>query len=310
LDIYYEAPFIHSLHRRYSVKIAFAFASLTGLALIGTTLAAGPVIQSSNLTPIGTKYQAQNLTSTAKIDPGSAGENQTWNFSTLAVSQTGIPIEVIDPATVPTDIAAYVPTANRWEKNSTGSKTGSYNAYLVSGTECALLALGVYENSDLVINYLAVYNPPLAQIYFPTTYGNTYTDSVKVSSGPVVHATATYDGYGTLVTPFGTYTNVLRARSVSDNGHIVYGWCTSNPYLSILTITDSIRVSINNLEPSSVLTPKAMHLAGIAKAMVPMAGTFDLLGRLQKTVLSAGSNAFIFNGRNGAVLLTKMKNGR
>jgi hypothetical protein len=46
--------------------------------------------------------------------------------------------------------------------------------------------------------------------------------------------TTTYDAYGTVITPFGTYTNVIRQKYEDSTG-ISYTWFKANPFSPILS---------------------------------------------------------------------------
>jgi hypothetical protein len=63
---------------------------------------------------------------------------------------------------------------------------------------------------------------------FPFNYLDTYSDPYVNTNGSYT-CTPTYDGYGTIITPAGTFTNVARVAYV-DGGNTYYEWfSTGNP---------------------------------------------------------------------------------
>lgn len=77
---------------------------------------------------------------------------------------------------------------------------------------------------------LMFYPNPRTQIEFPLTYQNTFTDTYQrtadfgggasnVENGTI---STVVDGYGTIITPAGTYENVLRIKEISEGTLEVY----------------------------------------------------------------------------------------
>ena len=68
------------------------------------------------------------------------------------------------------------------------------------------------------------------------------TDTYEFQDDPtVITATSTYDGYGTLITPYNTFTNVIRQKSVQNYSNAItttfYTWYTTNPFKTIMSFT-------------------------------------------------------------------------
>jgi hypothetical protein len=94
------------------------------------------------------------------------------------------------------------------------STPGSGVTYIKTSST-AMQYYGAAPESGTVI---MSYDNPEDQLRFPFTYNDTYTDSwaTEFVSGTTFYrtgtTTVTADGYGTLITPGGTYTNVLRVH--------------------------------------------------------------------------------------------------
>lgn len=173
----------------------------SALAPIG--LIAQPTLTASGINPvIGdvlTTHTAQY------VAPGSAGANQTWNLaftSSGSASSTGVaPSSTPYSSSFPTASVAFGPTTWAYYKTSS-------TAYQMNG---------VVNSSGTVIAYSDLED----MLRFPTAYNSSYTDTW---SSTFVQATYTYyrtgtttvtaDAWGTLTTPAGTFSNVMRVHFV------------------------------------------------------------------------------------------------
>ncbi len=177
---------------------------LASLALAGATAFAQPTITATGINPqIG---ETVNVYSGAFQNPGGGGANQTWNLSALAGSP-GELYTCVSPSS--TTNASSFPNANV----AVVAAAAGTRYYATSAS--ALTSWGAVTPSSVFPNSNAE-----DIVRFPFTNGNTYTDSwasqyttsvVTYRSGTT---TVTADGYGTLTTPAGTFTNVLRVHFV------------------------------------------------------------------------------------------------
>lgn len=140
-------------------------------------------------------------------DPGPAGANQTWNFSSLNVLGGSLFEVYSNPAT--TAYAASFPNANLAFTDSSGkvsyySSNSSYHQEVGTGSP----------------GNTYVYASPLDVMHYPLVY----TDDFTTSNSTIVPAQTFYwtynrnihvtaDAYGTLQLPSGTYNNVLRVKT-------------------------------------------------------------------------------------------------
>jgi hypothetical protein len=159
------------------------------------------------------------------IYPGEPGENQTYDFSGFQDSGEDT-VYFLDPSQTP--YASYFP-------NSTGARyqsTDSSYAYLIESTnklEIEGMILPVPISTEKMV---AQASDPITQFTFPMTYETTFDDLGQFSTNSIyfhqeisqdpytyfdsVRVNISYDrsslvdGWGTLMTPFGTSFSVLR----------------------------------------------------------------------------------------------------
>lgn len=174
------------------------------LLLASASIFAQPTIQSSDFYPtIGESF---TLNYGSYIAPGLAGSNVTWDLSGLAASST-ITVSALaaNPSFPGTDL--------------TLTYSGQSSIY-VDFTPTEYLVNGLFQVPS---NTTITYSDPMKYYEFPMNMGESYTDNFAATfttsgfnftrSGTI---SCEVDGYGTLITPSGTHTNVLRVHSVQD----------------------------------------------------------------------------------------------
>lgn len=177
---------------------------LIAFGLLPFAAAAQPTLTASGINPVIGDVLTTHTTQ--YVSPGSAGANQTWNLSAMTSSgssaSTGVaPSSTPYSSSFPTASVAFGPT--------------SYVYYKTSSS--AFQMNGIVNGAGTVIAYSDLED----MLRFPTAYNNSYTDSW---SATFVQASYTYyrtgsttvtaDGWGTLTTPAGTFTNVMRVHFV------------------------------------------------------------------------------------------------
>lgn len=140
--------------------------------------------------------------STAQINPGTAGTGVTWDLSTMGNSNQ-VTVDVT------TNSGGPFPSANTKATQSNGGVI-YYNQ-----TASVLEVLGINAVSTVFS-----YSNPATYLQYPLTSGTNYTDqfacTFTVSGFNFTRTGSTqseFSGYGTLITPLGTYTNVVRLKS-------------------------------------------------------------------------------------------------
>jgi hypothetical protein len=141
--------------------------------------------------------------------PGTAGPAQSWDFSSLTTDSL-IDITFVDPATTPD--AASFPLATIAADNDSGY---AYSAFGATGGQF----LGLSFTGLATI----VYSDPMQMVVYPATHLTTWTDAFAANftiGGFPISRTGTIsaevDGYGTLIMPYGTLSDVLRVSYVED----------------------------------------------------------------------------------------------
>ena len=182
-------------------KLLLSIAGLLVLSLASTA----QTITIGQMTPqIGDAY---TLADCDHFSSGAAGSNQTWNLSGLTANETNI-FTITNPAGLPG--ADNFPNAS-FASVITGQQAIGYSNVVANRIE----TLGMYSPQGLTI-----YADPITEFEFPLSYQSTYADSFERSTdmggGTIVKETGDVsvlvDGAGTLITPAGTFTDVLRLK--------------------------------------------------------------------------------------------------
>ncbi len=156
------------------------------------------------------------------VNEGNSGINQTWNFGSANPSGTSLLLQYVNPSTTP--YATNFPSATvTLDLTSTGF--GNYSYYETSSNQTQLLG---YFLNDGVNDYMYYYSNPQTVMSYPFTYNTAVTDlfarTLSVTFGGVTvemhrygSTTITGDGYGTVITPAGTFNNVLRTVTIENS---------------------------------------------------------------------------------------------
>ncbi len=175
--------------------------------LLSIVTFAQPTITSSVAGGIGDNFSSTYV-ETEDFDPGAAGAGVTWDFSGITTSGTLNEYSFVDPST--TGHAAEFPGAN-----VASEADGNYVYFKISPSEYTLF--GVWVPTTTIY-----YSDPEELYVFPMTYGTTNSDDLYsefYSGGDFIRSGSNElnaDGYGTLILPSGTYTNVLRVKIEQD----------------------------------------------------------------------------------------------
>lgn len=144
-----------------------------------------------------------NRVLTNSFSQGSSGTGQTWNISTL--TGTSSSATVVSVGSTPN--GTNHPLSNIAFVDGT-----NYLYYKTSST--------AYQLYGVEVSVSIVYSNPEDFMRYPFSYTNTYTDTwaATFTSGVFFNrkgsTTVTADGTGTLITPNGTISNVIRVHSV------------------------------------------------------------------------------------------------
>lgn len=159
-------------------------------------------LTNNSLPAIGSSYQFNQVTGTI-VHPGAGGANQTWNFQALANSGLLVYEVIPQSSLTATDISTF-PTANYFIQSYYSGSPLGINFKEVQSTR--LLYHGQKGSGG---NY-TVYSPPEVDYEFGMTLGSVITYQIN---GGNTTRTTTYDAYGTLTTPYGTFNDVIRLKT-------------------------------------------------------------------------------------------------
>jgi len=241
-------PFI--LNKRRSI---FAKKTLMRKTLLFIALgySAGVVAQPTLTTfyGVGTSFEQRMISAAAAgtIDAISSGAAATWNYPNLTQTEV-IEINCVAPAGQPG--ASNFPGSDFAASIDGGSGEVSTSYFNVSGSAASLN--GVYfASADGSISM--EYNPALDFVQLPFTFNSTFTQSINAlltaDIGTILliyregTQTVLCDGYGTLVTPAGTFNDVLRIKTTQS-------FQDSLNFMGLVQIEQNEVVTINWISPA------------------------------------------------------------
>ena len=179
------------------------------------------------------------------LSPGNAGANQTWDFSGLTLTTDNVTMNKIPVATA----ANYndFPNSSYCLKFTVNNIDVQYIYLSLSNSGLESLGSSIriddtatfenikYTDSEIIFQFPYTYNMVINDTYQSTT--DTNPTSV----------TSVYDAYGTLSTPFGTYTNVIRVKTTRETS-VSYNWYQTKPFSFIMSgdFTDNGYINVYN----------------------------------------------------------------
>lgn len=187
------------------------------LSILIAGLHAQPVATSANDPTPGSTFH-YNYVDSSTAQPGGSGANQTWNFSGLVPNGLIHTDEWLLPASTP--YAANFPGTNLVQMTT---DTGGNTIYLYHNATTAMTELKGMGFSFSGTPYISTYSDPQIIRQYPATFNSALSDnffaSAMITQGPVTinfyrYGNYSYlvDGYGSLITPVGSYPNTLRVK--------------------------------------------------------------------------------------------------
>jgi hypothetical protein len=224
------------------------------LSLFITNIHAQITLNSTNWPAAGVVETNYSVDVTSASE-GSAGANQTWDFSSLPSTGTSSQLEYVAPSATP--YFSSFPTANSavYTPSISGSSIG-YGYYNNTSSFNDLIGFVSDDGAGTVVSLN--YSDPERALTYPFTYGTSFTDSYYAVANYTISGTpvtdyrfgtniTSADAYGTVMTPAGTYNNVLRIKTtgVNTDSLDLQGF----PFVSTSHITTFTWVNQNTLEP-------------------------------------------------------------
>lgn len=212
--------------------------------LISSTFAliAQPTLtRTANFPSVGDAFNRINC-DTVGVAAGTAGANQTWNFSNLQQANSFQSGDFVLPSA--TNFAGNFPTANIAEAYSGGS-VNYFNATTAKTEIVGFVSVNQQGQASLV-----TFSNPQTTMQYPFTFGDSFTDDANrqydVYTG-TVNTQTTADAYGTITLPNGVFSDVLRTRTVVNIldtapgttfgiDDIVYEWWSADQKQPIFSI--------------------------------------------------------------------------
>lgn len=146
--------------------------------------------------------------------PGPAGANVTWDFSNETISETIGNYTVMTPAQV--DGSENFPGATMVWTVDMGF--GILSSFMSFDNNAFTSYGGQFEGAGF--SSVSTYTDPIVNFTYPLVYQNTGSDVYSGTSSGVSaeiefsgDQSFVVDGYGTVITPYGTYSNVLRVTT-------------------------------------------------------------------------------------------------
>jgi hypothetical protein len=222
-------------------------------------LIAQPTLTSAWNPGIGKEIRYHDLTTTTGLSEGSAGANQTWNFST--VGSTSYTTSYLKAPADDTTSSNY-PGVTYIETYDDGEYT--FSEFMKEGND-SLTTLGV-RDVILETGISFVYENPLISLIYPFTYETSFSDVFKGQGTNASYlvfrngdASYSADAWGTLTTPIGTFANTLRVKTVlkvndninfnsipnppaiSNDSSVTYSWISPElPGVILFSITNGV----------------------------------------------------------------------
>ncbi len=211
----------------------------TSMALLAAaSIAAQPVVKASD---IADYLPTEALVGTYEnFEPGASGGNLTWDFSDLQLHASGTCDWML-----PSDIGSKNPPKNATLCMAYTGASGE-NFEFFRHTPYTLEWIGQSFSGQTV----GAASRARTIMTFPYTYQTKILNTALDNSGRATVSTSVYDGFGTLIMPYGTHQNVIRQR-IEHNGTTDYIWFSTQPFYPILQ-TDRARKTLGVM----------MHTAG------------------------------------------------
>ena len=223
--------------------------SLT-ILLLSAVLGAGAQTLNESAFPVAGDVFTFTLADTAGFNSGATGTGVTWNFSSLSATGATQVDSFLSPSATP--YAAVI--TNATVACHTHSPVGNQYIFYKDNT-----GAGAFQRVANILPDTVIYSIQPSEFQYPLSFGNavqgSYYAGYHGSGGMNVEAgtiSGSADGTGTLITPLGTFSNVIRVHAIRnendtiDNGAVAgttvveyYNWYQQQSYYPVLTYTSS-----------------------------------------------------------------------
>lgn len=157
---------------------------------------------------------------------GLPGENQIWDYSSITLPASDVLYSLIPLESIPW-ATSFFPEANYcFLYLNQMNDYHYYNFYKLTDSSFELVGYIDWDAIDVFTDYDIIFQ-------FPYTYNAVINDTYEDIPSPST-VTITYDAYGTFITPYATFENVIRQKSVTPF-RTIYTWYSTNPYEMLAT---------------------------------------------------------------------------
>ena len=212
---------------------------LIAMIFFVSSLFSQPVLNNSLNFTIGDTYRIDGYYDVPFIDPGEPGANKSWDFEEIEGDMfiEGEPAICVDPATTPFADSAAAGASQICAKSQNTGELGPYEYFHTTSSFSDALAIGWYEAGN---TSFGDYDPPYNYMNYPLSYGDSYDFNYDYMSyhldlGYYYYRDSGYveviaDAWGSIVTPLGTFPNVLRLKVIST-AHSWYRFDAGEPWM-------------------------------------------------------------------------------
>ena len=177
-----------------------------------------PSLTNSMNFTIGDTYKIDQYLDATGIDPGQSGANVSWDFSQISGTYTeGVNTICVDPSTTLFADSAGAFGSDICTRNADNPNLGAFSYYNCESGNEQYVAMGFLETGN---SSFTRYLNPQTTLEYPFTYLGSFTDSWEIVSYHIdmgyefmrdsAIVTVVADAWGTIETPYGTFTNALR----------------------------------------------------------------------------------------------------
>lgn len=184
-------------------------------------LSAQPTIVENFAPDVGVQWTEFNTDETDVISLGAAGANQIWNYTGFTEEFESYVLDFLDPASLPAGFEGMFPDA---QVALYEAEDSTANFFYSQADGFYLDGFGSISTSDPLLPSTIDFIPDYLFIPFDFTYLDTRTnvisseiyieDGIPLLLKSTIFTEIEGDGHGTITTPEGTYTDVLRLRVV------------------------------------------------------------------------------------------------
>ncbi|MDP3567488.1 hypothetical protein [Sediminibacterium sp.] len=192
--------------------------SFCGCVLISLTTNAQQTITGTSQIGYTVQYAAATAATASMVPINTTGANVTWNCSALQNAGQIFTLSINSPSAQ--SFFNDYPSSN-YNLTASASSNTLVNDFFISNTDSLVLLGGRVVGQP----YEVYFNPQLV-LKFPFSFGNStidnysktsYASNGNPTSSQTGSITLSYEGYGTLILPSATYSNVAMLKRIRTN---------------------------------------------------------------------------------------------